>query len=173
MRAICVSVTTLALACVAQTPRFEEWHAQGKEVNPPGVALHLATEDRRTTYSEDEYVHLQMTFSTSRPGVYAVQLADFGHGDELIWQQARSAEPRRMTSDHGIVCCPDARKTLKKAPVTVRLPAYFHIHLTAGDYDFFVRTQRVYGPKPAKYYSDNPIVTSDVLHVRVRPTSPH
>ena len=92
---------------------------------------------------------------------------------ELISQRAGSTEPRRMSSDHAVVCCHNARKALKEAPVTVQLPTYFHVRLTAGDYDFFVRTQRVSGPKPAKYYSDNPTVTSEGLHIEVRPISRH
>jgi hypothetical protein len=170
-RATFVAVVALALTCGAQTPTFDEGYEQGKRANPPGVSVHLATEDGRTTVSEDKFLHLQITFSASRQGVYAVQLADFGHGDELIWRKAGTVEPHRITSDHGIVCCTNARKALKATPVTVRLPTYFHVRLTAGDYDFFVRTQRVYGPKPVKYYSDNPIVTSDILHIKVQPAS--
>jgi hypothetical protein len=170
-RALFVVVVGLALTCRAQTPTFEELHTQGTRANPPGVTLHLATEDGRTTLSENEWVHLRMTFASARSGLYKVQLADFGHGDELVWQPSGSAETRRMTPDHGIVCCPDARNALTKTAVTVPLPAYFHIRLKPGDYALFFRTQRVYGPKPVKYYSDNPIVTSDVLHIKVRPNS--
>jgi len=140
---------------------------------PAGLEVQLRTAANKTTFQLFEIVPLEVTFRSSKPSTYSIELADGWNpaaaADRFLVEPGDDVIDRQAWTRPGTVCCDSRRAFLTSTPSVHSDELTDFLRFTRpGHYRIQYTSRRVFsGPPTREYKPSDILVHSNVLAITI------
>jgi hypothetical protein len=155
-RLICAALAFFAVSFLIggcrrkPSTQFEQENAAGVAHNPPGLELSLRTQARRTKFHLYERIPLEISFSSSRPLTYSIELDEqwnAGGANSWFYVDPQEAVLRTgaMWGTRAFICCDSQRPFLTGQATVLRRDLTDFVRFEQpGQYEIFLAARRAF-----------------------------